>query len=81
MIRLRETITGKWVVEKLEVKWSLFGLKKKWIPYVKTSSIMKTALLHDKKSDAINNASIRLIKDLSIENSNLNICQHCKNKI
>jgi hypothetical protein len=31
--------SGGWIVETLEIKWTLFGLKKTWIPFVKTSGM------------------------------------------
>ena len=28
-----------YIVEQLQIKWSILGLKKKWIPFIKTSGI------------------------------------------
>ena len=36
--RIRET-EGKYYVEILSFKWSLFGIKKKWIPFVTYSGL------------------------------------------
>jgi len=39
MHRIRKVTGGKFVVEVLVSRWSLFGLRKKWIPYVKSAGL------------------------------------------
>jgi hypothetical protein len=37
-LRIRKQARG-YVVEYLDIKWSLFGLKKKWKPFVKSAGL------------------------------------------
>ena len=68
-IRIRETTTG-FVVEEKVTRWTLFGLRYKWIPYVKTTG-MEIAWTHKNYFNAINNAVDKVIKELKETTINL----------
>ena len=64
MFRVRETPKG-WVVEIKASKWSLFGLKKVWQPFVKTSG-MDCAWHHSKMNYAFMNLQSEIEKQTEI---------------
>jgi hypothetical protein len=60
--RIRKTDKG-YLVEKRIAKWSLLGLKYKWIPFVKSTGL-ECAWIHSKYEYAIMN----LIDEIKKEN-------------
>lgn len=57
--RIRKINKG-FIVEQKIIKWSLFGLKIKWIPFVKTSGLNE-CWAHKTREAALNNM-IEMIK-------------------
>ena len=64
MFRITETVDG-WVVEVETSKWTLFGLKKVWKPFVKTSG-MDCAWNHSKMNFALMNLEHEIKKQTEI---------------
>lgn len=61
-LRIREN-KGKYYVEILSFKWTLFGMKKKWIPFV-TYSGLDDAYPHSFYSIAYQNMIKKIEKEL-----------------
>ena len=80
MYRITEKPKG-WVVEKQISIWSLFGIKKKWTPFVKTSG-MDCCWNHSSRKHALINLRSHIDKsDVKIEamsKKKLYPCPYCK---
>ena len=60
--RIKETEQG-WIVEVLTYKWTLFGLKKVWKPFIKTSGL-NSAWHHSQYKFALMNLIDKIKEDL-----------------
>lgn len=58
-------IEGKYYVEVLSFKWTLFGIKKKWIPFV-TYSGLDDIYPHSSYHSALNNMITVIKRELNI---------------
>ena len=70
MFRIRKEAKG-YIVEVKTYKWTLFGLKKVWKPYILTNG-MDYAWHHNKVDYAIMNFKNQIYRDL-LENTNFQI--------
>lgn len=58
-----------YIVEVQEVKWSLFGLKTKWIPFIKTSGLDE-CWHHSNKENALLNLLNKIKNEIICINNN-----------
>jgi hypothetical protein len=73
-IRILKTQKG-YIVEKKVYKWSLFGLRYKWIPYVKTSGLNE-CWSHNSFDSALINSKVQFEKDLILNHNFKEECSH-----
>ena len=62
MIRIRK-VKGGFIAEQKVVKWTLFGLSIKWVPYVETSGIPE-AWVHSSFDFALMNVKTQVEQDI-----------------
>jgi hypothetical protein len=73
-LRILKTQRG-FIVERKKFRWSLFGLKYKWVPFIETSGI-KECWNHQTYEFAIMNIQDKIKNDLFIQYNLKDKCSH-----